>query len=263
MVRSTTWTALLFIDNEWIDATQLRVFLRHSTPQSIKIESDALPTRLGTPNAFLLERQWSRLGSGLRERGRGSKSLSDPDEASGSEDLELRGHGTGDSKVAVHFEEGKSAISCCYSHLGCKVTRGARRRLGTSMACIWQVSSISLPGAVVGESESKKSGNCPLSSSKRTAFAVAARKHCSAFLSRAAYPSLLLWSILTGLWPAPLGDYCAFGASHNPRIDCPRFTGITVPSCREATVTGNGGPVVLPILWSVTVTVGSVALKKS
>ncbi|KAJ7737991.1 hypothetical protein B0H16DRAFT_1694969 [Mycena metata] len=29
----------------------------------------------------------------------------------------------------------------------------------------------------------------------------------------------------------------------------------TVPSCREATVTGNGGPVALPIFWWVTVTV--------
>ncbi|KAJ7725711.1 hypothetical protein B0H16DRAFT_1471739 [Mycena metata] len=143
------------------------------------------------------------------------------------------------------------------------------------MACIWQASSILLPGVVVGESESEKVRELPSVWFETNRLRVAARKHCSAFLSRAAYPSLLLWSILTGLWgkripnfdqtsprfnwptdgeeviiqsiatrwrrsplaalanqyrrdrrPAPLGYYCAFGASHNPRIDCPRFTGI-------------------------------------
>ncbi|KAJ7725714.1 hypothetical protein B0H16DRAFT_1698274 [Mycena metata] len=126
-----------------------------------------------------------------------------------------------------------------------------------------QASSILLPGVVVGESESEKVRELPSVWFETNRLRVAARKHCSAFLSRAAYPSLLLWSILTGLWgkripnfdqtsprfnwptewrrsplaalanqyrrdrrPAPLGDYCAFGASHNPRIDCPRFTGI-------------------------------------
>ncbi|KAJ7732669.1 hypothetical protein B0H16DRAFT_1468443 [Mycena metata] len=39
-----------------------------------------------------------------------------------------------------------------------------------------------------------------------------------------------------------------------------KMYGLTiVPSCREATVTGNGGVVALPILWSVTVTVGDQA----
>ncbi|KAJ7720187.1 hypothetical protein B0H16DRAFT_1474535 [Mycena metata] len=54
---------LLFIDNEWIDATQLRVFLQNSAtpgpraetpPPAIKIESKPLPPPRGTGNTLRL-----------------------------------------------------------------------------------------------------------------------------------------------------------------------------------------------------------------
>ncbi|KAJ7734479.1 hypothetical protein B0H16DRAFT_1467605 [Mycena metata] len=91
---------LLFIGNEWIDATQLRVFLQHSgthraeTPSPpIKIESETLPTRLGTANPVLLEKAVVK----TRIRTEGTREvveiLSDSDEASDSEDFEVRGHG--------------------------------------------------------------------------------------------------------------------------------------------------------------------------
>ncbi|KAJ7733310.1 hypothetical protein B0H16DRAFT_163773 [Mycena metata] len=71
---------LLFIGNEWIDATQLRVFLQHSAPPraetpppAIKIESEMLPTRFSTTNPLFSKKRWSRLESGLREHGKWSK----------------------------------------------------------------------------------------------------------------------------------------------------------------------------------------------